>query len=472
MTVTLKVNGIDRTNQINSLQKSDVLNEKVDTLSFAVEKYGTVFTPAAGDTVELLIDGVTDYKGLILTIRKITEGHAVVRYEVDCVDNSHYLTRILVAEAYSSTTIDAIIADLVTNYALTFTTANVDASVAVESIKFNRISVAACLEKLAKLSNYSWYIDYNSDIHFFAKNTEAAPFNITDTSNNFIFDSLEISEDLSQLRNRVFVQGGDAIGDSRTEYFNGDGTKKFFKLSNKFSNAPTVTVGGAAKTVGVDFLDDEASFDVLWNFNETYIKFTTAPAAGTNNIEVTGTPLYPILVQVQDSASIAQYGVFEFARTDTTIKSKQEAKDFAIAELEAYGSKISEGSFDTYTAGLRSGQLITVNSTLRGVNEDFLIQRVTFSMVNPSVGMYRVELATLKTVTLIDFLISQIRQSGTLIAEDDNTILQKFEQFEEAISISESFTAQPLNYAIEFRLGPQSISGTDRPFVLDGSPLS
>jgi hypothetical protein len=474
MNITLKINGTDRTSKVvwNTLQMTDVLNERVDTLSFAINKHaGSTYAPTVGDTVELL-DTTTVYKGLVLSVRKVTDGHAVVRYEVDCVDNTHYLNRVLVAETYTSTTINDIIDDIVTNYAPTFTTTNVDADVAVETITFNRISVTEALQKLAKLSNYSWYVDYNKDIHFFEKSTEPAPFNISDTSNNYIYDSLEIGEDISQLRNKVFIRGGEAEGDPRTESFNGDGAKKFFKLSNKFASLPTITVGGVSQAVGVDFLDDEADFDVLWNFNETYIKFTTAPGAGTNNVEVTGIPLYDILVQVEDTASIATYGVSEFARTDTTITSKEEAKAFAIAELEAYGAKISEGSFTTYTSGLRSGQVITVNSTQRGVNEDFLIQRVSFSMVSKNTGMYRVELATLKTITLIDFLINQLRQSGEQIKDTENILLQKFAQFDESITLADSLTPQSLNYAVTFRLTPQAITGTSRPFILDGSRLT
>lgn len=473
MTITLQINGVDRTSLIirNSLRKSDVLNEKVDTLSFAVDKYGSVFEPQVSQTVELFDNGVTVFKGLILTVRKITEGHSIVRHEVECVDNTHFLNRVLVTESYENTTINAIIDDLAANYAPNFTTTGVDADVVVESITFNRISVSEALQKLSRLSNYSWYVDYDNDIHFFAKNTELAPFNLTDTSENYIFESLEVSDDISQLRNRVTLQGGEAEGDPRTEYYNGDGTKKFFKLSNKFSQLPVVTIGGTSKTVGVDFLDDEADFDVLWNYNETYLKFTNAPAAGTNNISVDGIPLYSILVQVEDPASITQYGVHEFAKTDTSIKSKQEAKDFAIAELEAYAQKISEGSFTTYTPGLRSGQLISVNSVLRGINEDFLIQKVSFQMVSQTTGIYKIDLATLKTVTLVDLLISQLRQNGN-IKDTENILLQKFTQFEESISLSESFTAQALNYAVTFRLGPQAVTGTLRPFIVEGSPLS
>jgi hypothetical protein len=196
-------------------------------------------------------------------------------------------------------------------------------------------------------------------------------------------------------------------------------------------------------------------------------------------------------VQVEDANSISEYGLSEFAKTDTSIKSKQEAFDFAVSELEAYSGKISEGSFSTYTPGLRSGQLITVNSTLRNINEDFLIQRVSFQMISQDVGIYQIELATLKTLTLIDFLIAQLRANGTIINDDDNTVIQKYIQAPETITItdevvvsnshnpqsetvtlSESFTPQSLNYAVEFVAGEYAPSGVKRQFVLDGSYLA
>lgn len=695
MNLTLKINGIDRTSSVvwNSLEKSDVLNEKVDTLRFAVRKYGSSsFVPAVDDEVELLDGSDTIYKGIILTARKSTEGHSVVRYDIDCVDNTHYLSGPLVLERYKDKTIDFIIDDIITKYdpdavldglvahyklngdatdssgaendgtansvtyvagkirqagsfdgansyinvpdsadlmptaftisvwvnptdylsqytrvlekggylngggyglefndsgshkmhltiwdnltavvlattsdiptgALThivatfdgatakvyvnggyeakvsavmtsntfplkiggrgvaqdnfkgiiddlriynqvltpdeitkiynigFTTNNVDAPVEVKSITFNRISVAASLQKLATLSNYSWYLDYDNDIHFFEKNTEPAPFSITDTSGNYIYDSLEVTDDISQLRNRVYVQGGEAEGDERTEEY--DGGKKFYKLSNKFARLPSVSVDGVAKSVGVDFLDEEDDFDCFWNYNETYIRFKTDTASGTKNVDITGVPLYSVSAQVQDPDSIDQYGLYEFSKVDKTIKSKEEAKHFAVSELEAYAQKISEGGFETYTAGLRSGQLITINSASRDINEDFLIQKVTFRMVNKDVGIYSVELATLKTITIIDFLLDQLRLGTRIIEEQDNEILEKFidaletitigESFSsstshnpqsETITIGESFTAQSLNYAVEAVLGPQVPSGTKRQFVLDGSTLA
>lgn len=475
MTVQLKINGVDRTDKIiwNSLRKTDVLNDKVDTLSFSIQKYGSqTYFPQVGQSVELIIDGITDYAGLILTVDKNTIAHSIVNYSVSCVDNSHYLGRVLVAETYEDTTVEAIIEALTTNYAPDFTTTNVDADIPVVSVTFNYISVKDALAKLAKLTNHSWYVDYDKDIHFFPKNTELAPFSITDTSANYVFDSLDVSDDLSQLRNRVYVRGGEADGEPRTESFNGDDTKKFFKLSNKFSSLPTVTVGGTPQTVGVDFLDDEADFDVLWSYQESYLKFTNAPATGTNNIMVTGVPLYNIRILVQDDDSIAEHGLSEIAREDLNINTREEARDFAVAELEAYADEISEGSFATNTPGLRSGQTITVNSPLRDVNESFLIQRVSFQMQSPTTGIYHVELATLRTVTLIDYLLTQLRSNAILIKDTENVLLEKFLTFKEQIGIGETFTPQPLDYAVTFKLAPQAVTGTSRPFIIEGSPLS
>jgi len=481
MTITLKINGVNRTSSIirNSLNKSDVLNEKVDTLSFAVDKYGNqTYAPSVNDTVELLDTGVTIFKGLILTVDKSTDGHSVVRYDVECVDNAHFLNRTLVTEIYTNTTINAIIANIISTYAPTFTITGVVAPVPVKSITFNRISVSEALGKLSRLSNYSWYVDYTNDIHFFAKNTELAPFSITDNSNNYIYESLQVSEDISQLRNSVFIEGGEIEGEQRTETFTTDGVQKFFKLTNKFSaiydddqnQILSVAVNGVQQTIGVSGLNDESSFNVLWDYNGKSLAFANAPANGT--LTVTGLPLYPILVQEEDPDSIVIYGRSEFAKVDKSISTRQEAVDFAIAELEAYANKISESSFATYTPGLRSGQVITVNSAFRGINEDFLIQRVTFRMVSQTVGEYRVELATLRTITLIDFLISQLRVNGTILADSDEDILHKYKPFTETISIADAVTVQALNYPVVFRLGEQAVTGFIRPFALNGSRLS
>lgn len=428
--ITVTIEGTDRTSLVvfNSLRKTDVLNQQVDTLEFKVRKYGSLtYVPTLGDEVVVAKDGTTIFGGVVVRIHENLNGAHILEYTIECNDYSQFLKRKLVTERYTSTTVGAIISDLVANYTSDgFTTTNVAGSHPITSISFNRLTVADCLQKLADALSYVWYVDYDKDIHFFPKNTEVGP-SLTDTSGNYIFNSLEISEDLTQVRNSVLVQGGEQESStSRTEEFNGDGTRVHFALANKFASLPTVTVGGVGKTVGVEYLDDDASYECMWNFNEKYIRFTAGntPASGTNNVVVSGTYLFPIVVSVPAPASQEAYGVYEFAITDKSIKSQAEAISRALAELTSYQNSLYEGSFRTYDDGFRSGQVLTITSAQRVKDITVLVQSVTGRMRDPlgTQFEYDVRFATLKSIGIIEYLQNQLR-SKEVIVDDKETIL-------------------------------------------------
>ena len=451
MSFTVTINSVDRTSSIKkgSFSKRDVLNQQVDTCAFEVRKYGTkTYVPEVGHEVVVTRDSTTIFGGIILRItERIDSNPKVLLYRVECVDYSQYLKRQLVTERYENETVANIIDDLVANYTAagdSITTNNVSASIEVESFSFNRLTVAECLEKLANSLSYVWYVDYDKDIHFYPKNTETAPFSLSDSSENYIFNSLQIIEDLSQIRNSVLVQGGEAVSDSsRTETFDGDGTKSTFALANKFDSKPTVEVGGVGQTVGTEYLDDDASFDCMWNFNEKYIRFTAGniPASGTNNIEVTGTYLFPIVVKVPAPASIADYGTYEFAITDRSIRSTDEAIERALAELRSYQAEFYEGQFRTYNDGLRSGQVLTIDSMQRGKTITVLIQSVEARMRDPlgTTLEYTVRFATLKSIGIIEYLQAQLRDRE--IIEDDSDTLTNYYSFAETAAASDGTPA-------------------------------
>lgn len=105
------------------------------------------------------------------------------------------------------------------------------------------------IDRLAKVLNYYWFIDYERDIHFFARETYNAPFDITETSNNF--DRLEISVDTSQLKNRQAVRGGTRESDSLySQVVQGDDAIREWILKNQFKNLEV-------------FLDDNTSTDTM-----------------------------------------------------------------------------------------------------------------------------------------------------------------------------------------------------------------
>lgn len=449
MSFAVTINSVDRTTSVvfPSLRKRDNLNQQVDTLEFTVRKYGSLtYTPTIGHEVVVTRNGSTIFGGVIVRITETTEAAGnIINYRIECSDFSQYLKRKLVTERYTNTSIDDIIADLVTNYTVDgFTTAGVDGAMIIRSISFNRLTVADCLQKLADAVSYVWYVDYDKDIHFFPKNTELAPFDITDTSANYIKDSLEIREDLTQIRNNVLVQGGEVTSSTtRTEEFNGDGTRAIFALANKFSSAPTVTVGGVGQTVGLEFIDDDTLFDCMWNFNEKYVRFTAGniPAAGTNNVDVTGYYKYPIAATVPSTASQEVYGEYGYAITDKSIASQAEAIERAYAELKSFQNTLNEGSFRTYTDGLRSGQVINITSSIRARDIDVVIQSVTAVMRDPNGDSleYTVTFATLKSIGIIEYLQNQLR-SNEVIVDDLETLLNFF-PLTDSVGMSDSLAA-------------------------------
>ena len=443
MNLTININTTDRTDYVlwNKFSKVDNLNSRIDTCTFSTSKYGTrTWKPEVGDEIEVLDGASAIFAGVIIRVNTDMKEGRIQTYEAKCKDWTHYLDEKLVVERYTGKTVAQIISDLISNYTSGFTDTNVVCDTDIDSIAFNYITVSQAIQMLAEQVNYCWYVDYDKDIHFFIKNTNSASFDLTDDNGKYIFDSLQIKDDISQLRNRVMVRGGEKIGSSRVETFKGDGIKKTFALGHKFSEVPVVKVNTVAQTVGTEFLDDDSSFDCMWNFNEKYLRFTATAPPDTEDIEATGTPLIPILVQVQDDISIATYGEYEFRKVDKSIRTSDEAKQFALSQIESYGATIKEGSFDTYESGLRSGQIINVKSTFRGIDEDFLIQSATLKMRSPVDGIWHIELATLRTMGIITFL-QELLLSGTkeiTIGEDE--VLEKYYIDEKDINVTEDIS--------------------------------
>lgn len=385
------------------------------------------------------------FGGTITRVERAVESVNLVTFRCEAVDWAFELDRRLVVERYTSEYISDIISNLITTYAPEFTMTAVVGEQVVNSIVFNNIKVSECLEKLAQVTGYSWYVDAYKDIHFFPKNEESAPFNLTDTSENYVWESLVITDDASQLRNSILVKGGEIQGNEVSEEYTATGTedeRRLFPTAHKIATLPQVQVnGGAALNVGVEYLNSDADFDVMWDFNQKYIRFTDGNIPAANDvITLTGTPLYRLSGRLNDSDSIRENGIYEFKIEDDNIKSQSEMLLRAEAELEAYKNGVVEAEFRTYTPGLRSGQVITITSPLRVVSESFLIQSVDFEMQSPTEdGVWNVRLATLRTVGVIEFLQRMLRNNG--VDDGANDLLLSFFQYDDEATADDSVSA-------------------------------
>lgn len=458
MALVIEIDGVDKTESIiwNSFSIKNNINNQTDECVFKVRKTtGNTYKPSLGDEVVVEEDGDNIYGGIIVRSVESAEAGGNIIYEIKCADYTQYLKRQLVIERYENETTDDIIQDLVDNYTDdSITTTNVAVTKTIASISFNGLTVAECLEKLAESLNAFWYIDEDKDIHFFQKNTELSPFNLTDTSGNYIYNSLKIEDDISQLRNSITIRGGTNPSDTnRIETIvSQDDTQDVFPLGYKFTDLPVIKVNGVAVTVGVENLTEDGTVQSQWSFQEKYIRFTAGNIPEVDDvITIEGKIQIPVIVKVQSNSSISEFGLFEYQLKDTSISTNDEAIERAVAELASYSMELNEGEFLTYNRGLRAGQVLNINSTERNKNIDVVIQSVAIKPTSPDGEnfVYRVSFATLKTLGIIEYLQKSLKDEE--ITEDEQETLLKYLMEDESIAFVDevvdiNVTSPPYRY--------------------------
>ena len=168
--MTINIDGYDKTKYVdwNSLRIQNILTSEVDTCSFVIKSYGDhQYTPKIAKEV-IITDGDRIFAGHIINITQQAQSYKIIKYECECVDYTRLLQKKLVSDTFEDQTISQIIETLITTYCngYGFTTTNVDCSIEIERITFNYISVQQCLERLADIVNYNWWVDYNKNIYF------------------------------------------------------------------------------------------------------------------------------------------------------------------------------------------------------------------------------------------------------------------------------------------------------------------
>jgi len=417
--IQVLINNVDLSSQIiwDGFEVNQAITSQVDTASFEYRKFGSrTYVPAVNDEVEIF-EGVNKiFGGFIVSIeeRNLNNADGLV-YMIQSSDYGSQLGQILAAKSYVNQTIEQIIDDLISTYAPDFTTTNVFSNFSIGRIAFNEVYISDCIAKLAEIVKYDWYVDEEKDIHFFPKMTNAAPFGLTDTSGNYVNETLVRNIDGTQIVNQVKVRGGESDGEEYTGVITVKGNDtKIFTLPYKFSELVVRVDTGAgyvAKTVGQDFRDDFTTHDCLQNFQEKSIKFENNLADG-DKVEYTGKPKVPIKCIVKNSGSVAQYGLKEKIINDSSIIDMTTARKRAKAELLAYQYGSNEISFDSYTSGLRAGMVINLSSTRRDASDNYVINRISFRALGPDDFYYSVNAITTNKLQLVELLQKLMNQAG------------------------------------------------------------
>lgn len=403
MAITLTIGGSDFKPQYktNSARITETLQHRGNTMSLEIIKKSGDSAPEEGKEI-IFKDGARFlFGGFISRVEPIESGIGeLFIYHVEATDYTYVLINKNAQKTYASQTLNAIVTDLVSTYvdsgyALTVT--GVETGPTIESISFNHITLRKAFEKLAKITGYEWWIDYEKDINFKPKSSVTAPEQITDSSNNH--ERLNIKTDLSQVRNSIIVRGGQ---EETSAYFaqtiEADGVAKEWILREKPTDVQHIKEATVAQNFGEDPTDEETGNDYMYNKAEKYVRVIDAdpaPSAGIA-IEVSYKYNVPVIVLLQSASSVVAMtaleggdGLHEFTIVEASIKSKAEARQRALKELAEYANPIVNGEFITRTGLLtggsifQPGQELTINSPSWGISTDtkYLIQEVIITLV-------------------------------------------------------------------------------------------
>ena len=328
----LTIGGEDRTDYLigRTLQIHKVLGAPVDIARFSLKQPETWRAPALASIkpsegqeviIEVAFTGSDRVRptadsafrrlfgGFIQRIAEPRFAYKTVSWEVSCTDYTALLNRKLVKEIYADQTVYQIVLDMMMHYApgvalLPFVQIT-DRQIA--GISFNYRYPADCLNELAGLIGWEWYVDEFKQLHFFdplsANRISQQP--LTDTSKNF--DNLRIEPQLDQVRNRVYVQGGEALSDHIDELFVCDGSKQAWTLENKGIVDISVTLNGTPKVIGIQgAASPQEAFDFLVEANAGTVVLNPdrqATPADLDRLIFTYRYRYPLFVMVEDKES-------------------------------------------------------------------------------------------------------------------------------------------------------------------------
>lgn len=400
--LTILIDGTDRTSNID--QKSVIINNDIevrgDNVSMHAIVSGTDWVPVAGNTVEIKIDGATEFLGNLLTPEQTLINPTVFLYKFNVVDPTWLMDRKLIAKSFTGELAGDMIKAIVNStadgelslVADGFTTAAVDDGFAIPEMIFDYVSVSQAFDTIAGMIGYQWYIDETLDIHFFQDSENTAPVSEITATTIDIWD-VSIIEDVSQIKNRIFIKDFSAKGSGDggiDQSFTGDGISRFFPLTTGPWSAETtsILVEINSSPVGTQLEDSVASSrgdgltatDTLFVCTQNWgIRFPDGSPLGIGDVmdvSILEHDAEDQIIMVEDIESQAiqapkensSDGVHEHvvSRPDLRMPSTDVATEFGNLVLNRYKDPIIAGEFETHKVGWKPGQFFDINWPERG----------------------------------------------------------------------------------------------------------
>lgn len=472
--MTLIIDGIDRTAllSVNSVDISDQLNSR-NTMTFVLKDPTGSYIPDIGDEVILTKDGTRVFGGTIDDYDAyIVPGTSMLRINVSCVDYNQLSDRHIVARTYENMLAGDIIRDIVSNdlSGEGITSINVEDGPMVTKAVFNYVTAAQAFDEICELTGYAWNIDYNKDLHFFARESKLAPFSISETSGNF--RKIRVRKTRNEYRNTQYVRAGYDVTDERTEQFLGDGVTASFPLGFPAAEMLSAKIDGVEVPVGIRGLNTSAT--IFWGHKESIIT-KAGPLANGSVLEITYRGYVPVIVAAQNEEQIEERktkeggtGIYEAVMEDQNINTRDLAFEKANAILRKYGKIQRIVSFETDVDGLQAGQLISIEIPQLNLSGNFLIGRIRARDISGQFLRYTVDAYDGETFGGWIEFFKKLAQAGRKFVIRENEVLMALRRKEEELVIADIPTTDSAEVGLA-KVGIAEVSFSETPFWLSDS---
>jgi hypothetical protein len=292
---------------------------------------------------------------------------------------------------YNNQTDVAMITDLLSqNSDLGITLSSTVTPTTVDHMAFPYKPLSNCIDDICNRVYAKYYVDPNKVLHYLSTASIASVLSLTDNSRDtsgYAYEVFNLTEDATQIQNRVTVIGGTYTAQTISNSFTGTGSQTLFTLSHRPNAWTSITVGGVAQEIGhvsVNTFGDSNGTTVLVDDALQTINFQTAPGA---SVAIVATYNYqvPVIVQVLNQQSINQYGAWDGKVTDSAVLTTPSAIARAQSVLAQYAFSQWQGTCTIRGPYIRSGQGVHILNQTDGINQAYLVSQSTWNVLGGGV---------------------------------------------------------------------------------------
>ncbi len=458
--VTVVIAGTDRTGDVVpvTLRVQDVLGHRLNRCSFHLRRT----EPDLWGDVRVLVQGQAVFTGYVVQVRKSAKLGSV--WQVEALDEGLMLDRRVVTATFENMYDGEIVRALIADSGLSLDTTGVQNVKMITRIRFNRRTLRDAIQRLARLSGAVWYV-HDGALRYWDGKGEPAPFGISeapDDVHTFPAQRMTINRDAAGVVNMVEVVGATYLSEPTTMYLQGTGEDKRVNLFFRAHPPPGETAIQVWRNDGDDvnpvwtpmvvkagYVDTLSGPDEVLHFYQEKVLEQQAPWPNLGKaVKVFARYEVPLRVRVRSDSSIAHYGrKLQTVLVDTSLVSKEEARLAGKRLLAENAFARVALTFRTVRAGLRAGQVVSVNYPSLGVQGEYLVQRVVMTVGARGYAVWDVE-AGVYDPDLIDIVLTLLRDDEP--DWNDEEVLDELLEESERLQLAESATLVPSQHPYVF----------------------